>query len=123
MRGSFPAGERGGAQLDSLFTVSIGVTPLGLVNSSEDLVVEGLFSATDSYTDFCLVHGKGDPYISSLELSPLNDSQYLKDRSSSIRKLVNRTDLGGIGETRYMISISLKPITKYKISLRKKKTL
>ncbi|XWS45056.1 hypothetical protein CRYUN_Cryun15aG0103900 [Craigia yunnanensis] len=101
IRGSFPAGETEVAQLDSLFTVSIGVTPLGLVNSFKDLVVEGIFRAADSYTDLCLVHEKGDPYISSLELRPLNDSKYLKDRSSSILKLVNRTDLGGIGETRY----------------------
>ncbi|XVF59146.1 hypothetical protein PTKIN_Ptkin07bG0252300 [Pterospermum kingtungense] len=101
IRGSFPAAETEGSQLDSQFTVSIGVTPLGLVNSSEELVVEGIFRAADSYADFCLVHDKGDPYISSLELRPLNDSKYLKDRSSSILKLVNRTDLGGIGETRY----------------------
>lgn len=106
IRGSFPAGETEGTQ----FTVSISVTPLGLVNSLEDLVVEGIFRAADSYTDFCLVHGNGDPYISSLELRPLNDSKYLKDRSSSILKLVNRIDLGGIGETRYMISISSKLI-------------
>ncbi|XVE83021.1 hypothetical protein DITRI_Ditri16bG0053100 [Diplodiscus trichospermus] len=101
IRGSFPADETDGAQLDSLFSVSIGVTPLGLVNSLEDLVVEGIFRAVDSYSDFCLVHEKGDPYVSSLELRPLNDSNYLKDISSSILKLVNRTDLGGIGETRY----------------------
>ncbi|XP_021274644.1 nodulation receptor kinase-like [Herrania umbratica] len=101
IRGSFPVGETEGAQLDSLFGVSIGVTPLHLVNSSEGSVVEGIFQAADSYTDFCLVHVKGDPYISSLELRPLNGSAYLKDKSSSILKLVNRTDLGGIGETRY----------------------
>ncbi|XVF17412.1 hypothetical protein REPUB_Repub10bG0120100 [Reevesia pubescens] len=101
IRGSFPVDEIEGAQLDSLFSVSIGVTPLGLVNSLEYSVVEGIFQATDSYTDFCLVHEKGDPYISSLELRPLNDSQFLKDKSSKILKLVHRTDLGVIGETRY----------------------
>ena len=52
IRGSFPADETEGDQLDSLFTVSIGVTPLGLVNSSEDLVVEGLFSATVAILTF-----------------------------------------------------------------------
>ncbi|XVF15329.1 hypothetical protein REPUB_Repub09cG0142500 [Reevesia pubescens] len=101
IRGSFPVGKTEGAQFDSLFSVSIGVTQVGQVNSSEDLVVEGIFRAADSYTDICLVHEKGDPYISSLELRPLNGSEYLKHKSSNILKLVNRTDLGGSGETRY----------------------
>ncbi|XVE86902.1 hypothetical protein DITRI_Ditri18aG0073000 [Diplodiscus trichospermus] len=101
IRGSFPVAEIKGTKLNSLFSVSIGVTTLGLVNSSEDLVVEGIFRAADSYTDFCLIREKGDPYISTLELRPLNDSEYLKHRSSNILKLVNRTDLGGIAETRH----------------------
>ncbi|KAE8676586.1 Nodulation receptor kinase [Hibiscus syriacus] len=99
VRGSFPVG----AEFNSSFTVSIGTTPLGVVDSlsSEASVAEGIFRAPNIYTDFCLLHGKGDPYISSLELRPLNDTKYLKDKSSKILKLVNRTDLGGIGETRY----------------------
>ncbi|OMO56334.1 hypothetical protein CCACVL1_26622 [Corchorus capsularis] len=101
IRGSFPAGETKGTKLDSVFNVSIGVTPLALVNSLEDFVVEGIFRAVDSYTDFCLVQGKGDPYISSIELRHLNDSEYLNDKPFSILKLVNRSDLGGIGDTRF----------------------
>ncbi|KAB1998408.1 hypothetical protein ERO13_D12G080401v2 [Gossypium hirsutum] len=102
VRGSFPVVEtEGAAEFESSFTVSIGSTPLSVVNSSADLVVEGIFRAANSYTDFCLVHGKGDPYISSLELRPFNDSGYLNDKSSNILKVVNRTDLGGFGETRY----------------------
>ncbi|GMI68735.1 Salt Induced Malectin-like domain-containing Protein1 [Hibiscus trionum] len=103
IRGSFPVVETEGAEFDSSFTVSIGTTPVGVVDSlsSEALVVEGIFRAPNNYTDFCLLYGKGDPYISSLELRPLNDTEYLKDKSSNILKLVNRTDLGGIGETRY----------------------
>ncbi|KAE8704828.1 Nodulation receptor kinase [Hibiscus syriacus] len=97
-RGFVPGGE----EFDSSFTVSIGTTPLGVVDSSSEAsVVEGIFQAPNIYTDFCLLHGKGDPYISSLELRPLNDTKYLKDKSSNILTLVNRTDLGGIGETRY----------------------
>ncbi|KAK8717387.1 hypothetical protein V6N13_044658 [Hibiscus sabdariffa] len=103
IRGSFPVVETEGAEFDSSFTVLIGTTPVGVVDSllSEAVVVEGIFRAPNNYTDFCLLYGKGDPYISSLELRPLNDTEYIKDKSSSILKLVNRTDLGGIGETRY----------------------
>ncbi|KAK9038659.1 hypothetical protein V6N11_023515 [Hibiscus sabdariffa] len=103
IRGSFPVVETEGADFDSSFTVSIGTTPVGVVDllSLEAVVVEGIFRALKNYTDFCLLYGKGDPYISSLELRPLNDTEYIKDKSSNILKLVNRTDLGGIGETRY----------------------
>ncbi|KAL4375981.1 hypothetical protein GQ457_02G008750 [Hibiscus cannabinus] len=103
IRGSFPVVETEGADFDSSFTVSIGTTPVGVVDSlpSEAVVVEGIFRALKNYTDFCLLYGKGNPYILSLELRPLNDTEYIKDKSSNILKLVNRTDLGGIGETRY----------------------
>ncbi|KAM1161372.1 hypothetical protein ACFX14_000523 [Malus domestica] len=76
----------------SSFSVSVGVTPISVVDSSEDsAVVEGIFRATEDNTYLCLVYGKGAPYISELELRPLqNLKYYLEDFPSSVLKLVTR---------------------------------
>ncbi|KAK9285498.1 hypothetical protein L1049_024692 [Liquidambar formosana] len=85
--------------LGALFNVSIDVTTISQVNSSDDAEVEAIFRATNYYTNFCLVKGKGDPYISKLELRPLNDSEYIERETSSVLKKVSRVDVGGnIGE-------------------------
>ncbi|KAB2597567.1 nodulation receptor kinase-like [Pyrus ussuriensis x Pyrus communis] len=76
----------------SSFSVSVGVTPIGVVDSSEDsAVVEGIFRATEDNTYLCLVYGKGTPYISEVELRPLQGLKYyLEDFPSSVLKLVTR---------------------------------
>ncbi|XP_031281611.1 nodulation receptor kinase-like [Pistacia vera] len=94
IRGTFLYGDREGTPLGSSFNVWIGVTPLSVVNSSEDSVVEGIFRAVDDQTDFCLVKDKGNPYISQLELRPLNEPEYLHGQNSSVLKVVGRFDLG-----------------------------
>ncbi|RWR77865.1 Protein kinase domain-containing protein [Cinnamomum micranthum f. kanehirae] len=87
VRNSYPA--------DSTFAVTVGTTSIAQVNSSDDKSeVEGVFRATNHYIDFCLVKDKGSPYISMLELRPLNDSAYLEGNSSVILKLVQRVDVG-----------------------------
>ncbi|KAK3012602.1 hypothetical protein RJ639_009602 [Escallonia herrerae] len=97
IRGTFLSGSLPG----TLFNVLIGVTPVGLVNSSDDTEVEGVFKATNDYTDFCLSKENGDPYISKLELRPSNPD-YLKRETSSILKLIDRVDVGNTGsEIRY----------------------
>ncbi|XP_068314950.1 nodulation receptor kinase-like [Pyrus communis] len=77
----------------SSFSVSVGVTPIGVVDSSEDsAVVEGIFRATEDNTYLCLVYGKGTPYISEVELRPLQGLKYyLEDFPSSVLKLVTRS--------------------------------
>ncbi|KAL5755226.1 hypothetical protein ACOSP7_023446 [Xanthoceras sorbifolium] len=94
IRGTFLYGDTVRTPLVSTFDVTVGVTPISLVNSSEDSVVEGIFRAINPYIDFCLVQNKGDPYISQLEIRPLNDSEYLQGQSSNVLKLVARLDLG-----------------------------
>ncbi|XP_044463492.1 nodulation receptor kinase-like [Mangifera indica] len=94
IRGTFLYGDREGTPLGSSINVWFGVTPLSVVNSSEDSVVEGIFRAVDDQTNFCLVKNKGNLYISLLELRPLNETEYLNGQSSSILKVVGRFDLG-----------------------------
>lgn len=104
VRGTFLYGDTVRAPLISTFNVYIGVTPVSLVNSSEDSVVEGIFRANNVYIDFCLVQNKGDPYISQLELRPVNDSDYLQGQSSYVLKLIARLDLGrSEEENRYAV--------------------
>lgn len=71
------------------------------MNPSQDLVVEGIFRATDESTDFCLVHDEGEPYVSEIELRPLYRADYLNQNPSGLVKVVKRTDLGGNGVTRF----------------------
>lgn len=79
------------------FHVLIGVTPVGKVKASNYAEVEGIFKATDDYMNFCLSQGKGEPYISKLELRPL-DADYLNTEPTSALKLVHRVDVGSTGE-------------------------
>lgn len=91
IRGTFLSG----ATEYSSFGVSVGVTVISLVSSSQDSEVEGLFRASSNYIDFCLAKKEGVPYISQLVLRPLKDLDYLKDFPSSVLKLVTRINLGG----------------------------
>ncbi|CAN4083111.1 unnamed protein product [Withania somnifera] len=101
VRGTFLSGNQEKALPHSSFVVLIGVTPIATVNSSDELPVEGIFRATRSYTDFCLLKKKGNPYISKVELRPINPD-YLKRRPSEVLKLVHRVDAGNKGaEIRY----------------------
>ncbi|KAK7309603.1 hypothetical protein RJT34_06466 [Clitoria ternatea] len=92
IRGTFPFDS-----VNYSFNVSIGVTQLGTVRSStlQDLKIEGVFSATKDYIDFCLVKGEvNNPFISQLELRPLPE-EYLQDLPASVLKLISRNSLGG----------------------------
>ncbi|OVA10049.1 Protein kinase domain [Macleaya cordata] len=95
IRGTFLNGSVLRSSADTFFNVSIDATSISQVNSSVDLLeVEAIFRANDQYINFCLVRGKGNAYISKLELRPLNDLVYLKNRPSSVLKVVKRVDLG-----------------------------
>ncbi|KAL9461143.1 hypothetical protein AB3S75_004189 [Citrus x aurantiifolia] len=94
IRGTFLYGDALETPLISSFNVLVGVTPIGLVNSTEDSVVEGIFKAANDYIDFCLEKINGDPYISELEVRPLNGTEYLHGQSAGVLKLVGRYDLG-----------------------------
>ncbi|XP_059639649.1 nodulation receptor kinase-like [Cornus florida] len=105
IRGTFLSGEQQATVLGS-FGVSVDATWISLVNSSDDTEVEGIFKATNEYTNFCLLKVKVDPYISKLELRHLNDSEYLIKEPSSVLKLVHRVDVGSSGaEIRYPIDL------------------
>ncbi|CAI0430874.1 unnamed protein product [Linum tenue] len=101
IRGTFPFSNTVLGSESPTFDVLVGVTPIGLVDSSGESQVESIFRATDQYTDFCLVQETGDPYISQIELRPLyDDSSYLDGKDSAVLlKLVDRVDLGNSGNT------------------------
>ncbi|XP_061355239.1 nodulation receptor kinase-like [Gastrolobium bilobum] len=94
IRGTFPFDNSLRKPPNSSFDVSIGVTKIGAVRSSQDLKIEGVFRATKNYVDFCLLTEEGNPYISLLELRPLPE-EYLQGFSSSVLKLISRSNLGG----------------------------
>ena len=106
IRGTFPFDS----SLNSSFDVSVGVTQLGAVRSSwlQDLEIEGVFRATQNYTDFCLVKREANPYISKLELRPLPE-EYLNGLPASVLKLITRNNLRGTkDEIRYVIYFLLR---------------
>ncbi|WMV16941.1 hypothetical protein MTR67_010326 [Solanum verrucosum] len=101
VRGTFLSVKQEKTLPHSSFVVLIGVTPIATVKSSDELKVEGIFRATRSYTNFCLLKKKGNPYISKVELRPIN-SDYLKREPSEVLKLVHRVDAGNkVAEIRY----------------------
>ncbi|KAB5547461.1 hypothetical protein DKX38_010867 [Salix brachista] len=85
--------------LDASFDVSIGFTPTSHVKLSKDLEVERIFKATNQDVDFCLMNQYGYPYISKLELRPLEDLKYLQGKASGVLKLVSRVDAGNTGNS------------------------
>lgn len=119
VRGTFLFGDSLRTTLDTSFDVLVGVTGISLVNSSEDSEVEGIFRATKDNIDFCLEKVQGDPYISKLELRPLQNLNYLLNFSSStVLKTVRRIDVGSTrGDIRY--ASPLFEAKKKKIEMRK----
>ncbi|XP_057784317.1 nodulation receptor kinase-like isoform X2 [Salvia miltiorrhiza] len=100
IRGTFPLSNPQESPSDTFFSVSVSETEIEKVNTSQKQV-EGLFKATSNYTNFCLVKGRGEAYLSKLELRP-SHPEYLKRYTSSVLKLVDRVDVGNtMAEVRY----------------------
>ncbi|XP_021992578.1 nodulation receptor kinase isoform X2 [Helianthus annuus] len=95
IRGTFPLGDINASPTGAFFDVLVGVTPIGRVNSSDETEVEGVVRATNDYINFCLLPKQGNPYVSKIELRPL-DSDY--GEVSGVVKLVHRVDVGNTGE-------------------------
>lgn len=101
VRGGFSYGD---LLAPSSFDILIGVTPIAQVSSASssgsESAVEGIFRARNDHVDFCLLKREGDPYISQLELRPLNSDSdyYLNGDSSIVLKLIKRVNLGSTGE-------------------------
>ncbi|KAJ8769391.1 hypothetical protein K2173_002595 [Erythroxylum novogranatense] len=104
IRGTFLSSDSVRTSVSS-FDVLIGVTPIDAVNSSKEVeVVEGIFRATEQNIDFCLAYDKGDPYISQLELRPLNNSKYFQGNATTVLHLIARIDVGNNGaDIRYPV--------------------
>ncbi|KAL3813748.1 hypothetical protein ACJIZ3_015016 [Penstemon smallii] len=101
IRGTFPLSNLQASSPDTFFNVSIGVTEIAKVNSIGESAVEGLFKAINNHTNFCLIKGKGEAYLSKVELRPLHPD-YLKRYPSSLLKLVDRVYSANTGnEIRY----------------------
>ncbi|XP_076937297.1 nodulation receptor kinase-like [Bidens hawaiensis] len=99
IRGTFPYEDISTSPTGTFFDVLIGITPLGRVNSTDETEIEGIVMATNDYINFCLLPKQGNPYVSKIELRPL-DSDY-KD-PSTVLKVVHRVDVGNTkGEIRY----------------------
>lgn len=100
IRGTFPSEDLNTSPTTTFFDVLIGITPIGRVNSSDETEVEGIVRATNDHINFCLLERRGNPYVSKIELRPL-DLDY--GESSSILKIVHRFDVGNTGrEIRYI---------------------
>ncbi|XP_027076638.1 nodulation receptor kinase [Coffea arabica] len=96
VRGTFLSGDHQRRPSGSGFNVSIDATVIGVVKSSGESKVEGIFKATKDYVNFCLLQGQRVPYISKLELRPLT-SDYLNRDPSSVLNLIDRVDAGNEG--------------------------
>lgn len=109
VRGTFISGNL----QNTSFDVLIGATPIARVKSvNNEETVEGIFRAITNYTNFCLLKNKGEPYISRLELRPIN-SNYLNKEPPHLLKLVHRVDAGNQGaDIRYFAFISKKQISR-----------
>ncbi|KAL9666183.1 hypothetical protein QQ045_000507 [Rhodiola kirilowii] len=90
---SFQASAPGGS-----YNVSIDVTSISTLQSNDNIEVEGVFRASKSYSEFCLVQLKGYLHISKLELRPLKYPKYTQKVPFGVLKLVGRYDLGNRGE-------------------------
>lgn len=101
VRGNFSYGD---SLAPSSFDILIGVTPIAQVSSASssgnESAVEGIFRARNDHVDFCLLKTEGDPYISQLELRPLDSDSdyYLNGDSGIVLKLIKRVNLGSTGE-------------------------
>lgn len=85
---------------NTFFDVLIGTTPIGRVGSSDEAEVEVIVRANNNYIDFCLLKKQGNPYISKIELRPL-DLDY--EEPSNVLKVLHRVDVGNTrGEIRYV---------------------
>lgn len=84
---------------NTFFDVLIGTTPIGRVGPSGEAEVEGIVRANNNHIDFCLLKKQGNPYVSKIELIPL-DLDY--GEPLSVLKVVQRIDVGNtIGEIRF----------------------
>ena len=118
IRGTFPFDSSLSKTPEYSFDVSIAVTTLGAVRSSQDLKIEGIFRATKNDINFCLVTEEGNPYISQLELRPLPE-EYLQGLPSSVLKLISRSNLGATeDDIRYVIHLILWYIDQESVSPR-----
>ncbi|XP_076906325.1 nodulation receptor kinase-like [Bidens hawaiensis] len=94
IRGTFPFEDVKTSSINTSFDVLVGVTPIWRVKSSHETEVEGVAKATNDYINFCLLTKEGNPYVSKIELRPL-DFDY--GEASSVLKLVHRVDVGNTG--------------------------
>ncbi|XP_047325196.1 nodulation receptor kinase-like [Impatiens glandulifera] len=95
IRGTFLPWNRQVAERGSSFDILIGVTSIAkVVNTTKETEAEGIFRATSDNTNFCLVKEQGYPYISKLELRPLDITLYLTPESSRVLKLIHRVNVG-----------------------------
>ncbi|KAI3726410.1 hypothetical protein L1987_66207 [Smallanthus sonchifolius] len=99
IRGTFPYEDINAPPTGTFFDVLIGTTPIGRVNSTDETEIEGNLRAANDYISFCLLPKQGNPYVSKIELRPL-DLDY--GDTSTVLKLVHRVDVGNTkGEIRY----------------------
>ncbi|KAI7739365.1 hypothetical protein M8C21_010708, partial [Ambrosia artemisiifolia] len=94
IRGTFPFEDLNTSPTRTFFDVLVGVTPIGQVNSSDETEVEGVVRATNDYINFCVLPKQGNPYVSKIELRPL-DFDY--GEPLSFLKVVHRVDVGNTG--------------------------
>ncbi|KAD0585584.1 hypothetical protein R6Q59_033691 [Mikania micrantha] len=91
IRGTFPYEDINAFPTGTYFDVSVGTTPIGRVNATDETEIEGIFRATNDYINFCLLPIQGNPYVSKIELRPM-DIDF--GDPSVVLKLMHRIDVG-----------------------------
>jgi hypothetical protein len=76
---------------------TVKFTDLSLITTSEIIYTPSL-----DYIQPCLVNtGKGTPFISAIELRPMNKETYVTQSEKSILSLIVRSDIGSITNLEY----------------------
>ncbi|KAL2652520.1 hypothetical protein R1flu_020648 [Riccia fluitans] len=87
------------------FNISVDSTLWLTVNvvSSHLTSHEAIFTPQGDEVYFCLIDiGKGDPFVSSLELRPLQGTSYAEVAKGSFLSLLSRVNFAGQGDTRWL---------------------
>jgi len=83
-------------QFDLYFGVNVWDT-VSFTNLSLTTIKEIIYTPSQDYIQLCLVNTRnGAPFISAIELRPLNNRAYVTDSAKSVLSLFKRCDLGSL---------------------------
>jgi hypothetical protein len=90
------------SQFDLHLGANVWDTVKSPLNVSLFQLREIIYTPSLDYIQPCLVNtGNGTPFISAIELRPLNDTIYITDSANSVLSLYTRLDIGSITNLQY----------------------